>query len=110
MRNTSQGEPRTPPTPRPELVEVVGNTCPRSLSNKAPPFTENSPPRQSVSAQCYNCHTTAIPLWRRDDKGKTVYNAYISLFYSILYVTYDSQYHLAAVSIISCMDLHILYL
>jgi len=34
----------------------------------------------------------------------------LSLFYSILYVTYDSQYHLAVVSIISCMDLHILYL
>ncbi|KAG1727258.1 uncharacterized protein EDB91DRAFT_1350335 [Suillus paluster] len=27
------------------------------------------------SAQCYNCHTTTTPLWRKDDEGKTVCNA-----------------------------------
>ncbi|KAF8153622.1 hypothetical protein K438DRAFT_1459136, partial [Mycena galopus ATCC 62051] len=30
-------------------------------------------------AQCYNCHTTATPLWRKDDEGKTVFNAYLAL-------------------------------
>ncbi|KAG2742779.1 hypothetical protein P692DRAFT_201724634, partial [Suillus brevipes Sb2] len=27
------------------------------------------------SAQCYNYHTTATPLWRKDEEGKTVCNA-----------------------------------
>ena len=30
---------------------------------------------QEVIAQCYNCHTTATPLWRKDEEGKTVCNA-----------------------------------
>jgi hypothetical protein len=29
----------------------------------------------TTSAQCYNCHTTTTPLWRKDDEGKTVCNA-----------------------------------
>ncbi|KAI0321928.1 hypothetical protein OF83DRAFT_1080557 [Amylostereum chailletii] len=38
-------------------------------------------PRQEAAeqvipmAQCYNCHTTATPLWRKDEEGKTVCNA-----------------------------------
>ncbi|KIK32773.1 hypothetical protein CY34DRAFT_27728, partial [Suillus luteus UH-Slu-Lm8-n1] len=31
------------------------------------------------SAQCYNCHTTATPLWRKDERGKTVCNASVLL-------------------------------
>ena len=30
-----------------------------------------------VVTQCYNCHTTATPPWRKDDEGKTVCNAYV---------------------------------
>jgi hypothetical protein len=48
MRN-NHGEGRTQAAPRQETVDVM--------------------------AQCYNCHTTATPLWRKDDEGKTVCNA-----------------------------------
>ncbi|KAF4611687.1 hypothetical protein D9613_003762 [Agrocybe pediades] len=80
MRN-SHGESRAQVAPRQqqEAVDVMGMS--NSPRRTVPLFTEDKV-RQSVAAQCYNCHTTATPLWRKDDEGKTVCNA-CGLYYKL---------------------------
>ena len=60
--------------PRSETVDTVSTSRSRSLGTTESLFTEGQVPRASVTAQCYNCHTTMTPLWKKDDKGKPVCN------------------------------------
>lgn len=85
MRNShgegrsSQAAPRTETTTT--NVDVMGKWA---VDTKTAPLYSD-PVRPSVAAQCYNCHTTATPLWRKDDEGKTVCNAYVTTIIKSLF-------------------------
>ena len=70
MRN-NHGEGRTRSAPGQESQEVVGTY--HAGRRTVYDLTTYA----SHIAQCYNCHTTATQLWRKDDEGKTVCNAYV---------------------------------
>jgi hypothetical protein len=79
MRNI-YGESCAQIVPRQETDDVMG------ASSTVPPPTHEVLQRSSSAvhwtAQCYNCHTTATPLWRKDNEGKTVCNACVLLLLS----------------------------
>ncbi|KAK7444553.1 hypothetical protein VKT23_015231 [Stygiomarasmius scandens] len=47
----------------------------RNMHGEGRAQAQPRPEAADVMAQCYNCHTMATPLWRKDDEGKTVCNA-----------------------------------
>ncbi|KAI0026481.1 hypothetical protein K488DRAFT_21763, partial [Vararia minispora EC-137] len=59
--------------PRPKTMR---NTHASETRANAATAARQEPAETIPLAQCYNCHTTATPLWRKDEEGKTVCNAY----------------------------------
>ncbi|KAJ7898224.1 hypothetical protein B0H14DRAFT_2494542 [Mycena olivaceomarginata] len=63
MRNTGGGGKDRRQSVHAEAVDVMGGSQSRSVARH---------PLMIRAAQCYNCHMTATPLWRKDNEGKTV--------------------------------------
>ena len=64
-------------------------------SEPASHLASNPPPRQSVTAQCYNCHTTATTLWRSVMRG----------FYFYCYLSTINFWYTSSLAVVSISSL-----